>query len=100
MEIFGIIASILFIKGAIWQAVKCWREGHAAGISHSMIWSLLLGFLFMGTHVCAKFGWDSALMSSYIIQGICFVVIAKYKYFSVERGNGRKTRKEKRKESP
>lgn len=80
MTILGYVASILFIKGSAFQAWRCHKDGHARGISHGLIWSLLVGFICMGTHVMVNIGWDTALMSSYILQALCFLVIAKYKY--------------------
>jgi uncharacterized membrane protein len=78
-EYLGAIASFLFIKGSAMQAIKCFREGHARGISHGLIWPLLLGFAFMSAHVLNKVGWDLALMSSYVLQTTFILVTAKYK---------------------
>lgn len=78
-EYLGLIASFLFIKGSAMQAWKCYREGHARGISYGLIIPLLVGFCCMGTHVYVKIGWDVPLMSSYILQAVCILIIGKYK---------------------
>ena len=81
MELLGITASLCFVGGTLFQAVKCYKDGHAKGVSHGIIWTLLLGFILMGIHIMTKFGWDLALMGSLIGQIICFMVIARYKYW-------------------
>jgi len=80
IEYFGIIASILFILATAGQTVKSIREGHSKGISHILIWTLLIGFVLMTTYVISKIGWDLALLSSYILQFVLWVIVAKYKY--------------------
>ena len=80
IEYFGIIASALFVFATAGQAVKSIREGHSKGISHILIWVLLIGFILMTTYVISEVGYDFALLSSYILQFILWATIAKYKY--------------------
>jgi len=79
IEYLGPIASVLFISGAVSQAFKCYKDGHARDISHGLIWPLLVGFVFMGIHVLRTVGWDTPLMMSFILQAASISIIAKYK---------------------
>jgi uncharacterized protein with PQ loop repeat len=81
IKYFGIIASILFILATVGQVVKSIRDGHSQGISHILIWTLLVGFVLMTIYVISEIGWDSALLSSYILQFILWMITARYKYF-------------------
>jgi len=78
---FGAIASILFILATAGQTAKVVREGHAAGVSHILIWMLLVGFVLMVSYVIFNVGLDLILLSSYTFQAILWAIVARYKYF-------------------
>ncbi|MHA2280274.1 MAG: hypothetical protein ACXAC5_05415 [Promethearchaeota archaeon] len=84
IEYFGITASILFIFATAGQTAKSIREGHSRGVSHILIWTLLVGFILMTTYVISEIGWDIALLSSYTLQFILWTITAKYKYWPRE----------------
>ena len=84
IEYFGIIASILFILATAGQTAKSIREGHSRGVSHILIWTLLVGFVLMTTYVISEIGWDLALLSSYTLQFMLWSITAKYKYLPRE----------------
>lgn len=81
VNIFGYVAQFLFIFASLAQARKSYVEGHSEGISHGLIWSLIVGFVCMMYYVISKIGFDFVLMSGYIGQLTFCLVIAKYKYF-------------------
>jgi len=81
IEYFGITATILFCIATGVQACKSMYDGHSKGISHGLIWMVLIGFFLMTIYVIDKVGYDLILLSSYGVQGFLWAIIAKYKYF-------------------
>jgi len=80
----GLMASFLFIIATFSQVLKVVRDGHAKGLSYSLIWLLNVGFLLMLTYVIDHIGFDLALLSTYFLQLIGWIIIAKYKHFERE----------------
>jgi len=42
VEVFGWLAGVLFAVCVIPQALKCWNDGHAEGISSTFLWLWML----------------------------------------------------------
>ena len=81
IEYFGALASFLFIAATAAQTIKCIKQGHAKGISHALIWVLSVGFTCMIIYVIKTIGFDWILLSSYVLQYLLWLIIAKYRYF-------------------
>lgn len=81
IEALGSIATTLFLIATAFQTVKVMRDGHANGLSHVLIWMMLVGFSIMCLYVPLVIGWNDVLMVGYIGQLIMFLVMAKFKYF-------------------
>ena len=80
IEILGYFAAFLFISGAASQAVKSTRDGYS-DVSHGLVWSLIIGFMCMGTYTVQVLNSDPVLMTSYTLQTACMLVIGYFKYF-------------------
>lgn len=85
IDLLAQVAQGLFILATAAQAYKCYKEGHAKGISHILLWSLMTGYLIMLAYVQVKLGGDMILFAGYLGQMVLFVVIGKYKYFPRKR---------------
>lgn len=79
-EIFGWVGSLLLSVCSIPQAIQCYRQGHANGLSSHMIWLWGAGMFATFFYVLANA--DLPLTLNYGFN-IIFVwsVIARYKFF-------------------
>lgn len=83
-EIAGLIAQALFIMASGAQAKKSFSDGHSEGVSHGLIWMLLVGFLIMIWYVLSFIGGNLVLLSGYVGQLFFCLIIGKFKYFPRE----------------
>jgi uncharacterized protein with PQ loop repeat len=81
IDLLGYSAQGLFILASAAQALKAYQDGHSDGISHGLVWSLTIGFIFMMIYLAVKLSFDPVLMFGYIGQLAFCLIIAKYKYF-------------------
>ena len=81
VEWLGWIASGLFVSATAAQALTSYKNGHSEGVSHWLLWKLMVGFAFASTYVLVTIGWDWVLMSSYILQAFFWGVVIRYKYW-------------------
>ena len=77
-QILGWIGSLAFTLCAAPQAVRCWRQGHAEGLSSLFLCIWLMGEVCMLAAVPLQCGWVPWLMISYIGNTLCLLVIIRY----------------------
>lgn len=77
--ILGWIGSICFAVCGIPQAAQCARQGHARGISMLFLVLWLIGEICYATAMCMEFGWVWWMMTNYIFNTICLLVIFRYR---------------------
>ncbi len=80
IESLATIAQFLFLFGTISQARKCAKDGHADGLSHGLIWQLMVGFVIMTVYTIEVLNANPILLIGYIGQLLLFSIIVKYKY--------------------
>lgn len=81
IENLAYLASFLFVTATAAQAIKCWKDGNADGLSHILIWKLIVGFSIMTIYTVEVLNCDPVLMFAYTGQLSLFMIITKYKYF-------------------
>lgn len=81
IDVLAQFAQGLFIFATAAQAYKCYKEGHAKGISHLLLWSLMVGYLIMLVYVQMQIGGDWILFGGYLGQMLMFGIIGMYKYY-------------------
>ena len=80
LEILGWLGAGILGVRAMPQAYKCWKQGHADGISKSFLWLWIFGQLFMLAHF--SLGASSISMVVYSIYVLIVVsIIMWFKYF-------------------
>lgn len=87
IEALGIIGSLLFIASSAAQAVLSMKQGHSRGVSHIMLWAVMIGMTCWLIYAIAQVR-DYILISCLLGQGLCWGIVLKYKYFERRRGNG------------
>lgn len=80
-ELLGYLGSLSFVLATAAQAIKSIRQGHSRGISYWLLWILSFGYTCMIIYVLKTIGFDLVLLSSYILQFVLWIIIAKYLYF-------------------
>ena len=80
-QALGWLGSLAFMLCAIPQAVQCWRQGHARGISPTFLCIWLIGEVCMLTAVPMQCGWVPWLMMGYIGNTACLLIIFHYYLF-------------------
>lgn len=80
-NIIGYIGSLVLIVSAFPQVYKCYKEGHAVGISAAMILMWILGMNLMLLYVCIVYPTSYVLIGNYLINVIISLILFKYKYF-------------------
>lgn len=80
IDLFGSLASILFVTASTFQAYKSYVDGHSNGVSHGLIWGLIIGFIFMLIYLILKVQ-DGILIANTLGQLSMMIVVAKYKYY-------------------
>lgn len=80
-DIIGWIGSICFALCGVPQAWKCYKEGHALGLSGWFLILWLTGEACYITGVLMKFGWVDWMMFNYVINVFCIIAIIRYKLF-------------------
>ncbi len=80
IESLATIAQFLFLFGTISQVRKCVRDGHADGLSHGLIWQLIVGFFVMIIYTVEALNANPILLLGYVGQLLLFSIIVKYKY--------------------
>ena len=83
INLLGILGAICFAVCAIPQALKCYKEGNATGISKIYLWLCILGeiltLLYVVLTVC-----DILLILNYVSNLVFLLIVAKYKYFPID----------------
>ncbi len=78
-ETIGWIGSICFALCGVPQAWRCFRAGHAEGLSWLFLLLWLVGELCYIISVLASFGWVAWMMFNYVANILCILVILYYK---------------------
>ena len=81
VEVIGWIASLLFALCGVPQAIACYRQGHAEGISKLFMWTWFVAEILMQDKVLSNHGWDMPLLVNYWFNTIVVGIILKYVYF-------------------
>lgn len=81
IEFVGWFGSILFALCALPQALKCWNDGHARGLSNSFLWLWLLGEASMIVYTVFKLNGDLPLLFNYMLNMSFLMLIMRYKYW-------------------
>lgn len=81
IEIIGWIGSTLFALCGLPQAIQCYKQGHARGVSKLFLWMWLLGEILVQYYVYSKHGMDLPLLVNYWINTVFCLVIARYMYW-------------------
>jgi len=80
IELIGWTSQILFMISAAPQAIKCWQQGHAHGLSHGMLW-----LWFTGEILALVYGLLAVLplpiIINYCVNGIFMLIIMYFRYF-------------------
>jgi len=84
IDIIGWIGALAFTVCAWPQAIQCWQQGHARGISKILLWIWLAGEVAMLIATPLKLGWISWLMMNYIGNTSALLVIMRYRFFPSE----------------
>ena len=90
VEIFGWIAAVCFSLCALPQAVKCFQEKHAHGVSWGLLILWAVGEIFALLYVLPKK--DTPLILNYVNNLIFLAVILYYKIKGVRHERNRKRR--------
>lgn len=77
----SLFAQFLFVGATFVQCYKTYKDGNADGLSHGLIWMLLLGFVIMLCYTVVRLNSDAILLTGYIGQMLGFLFVAYYKYF-------------------
>ncbi len=77
----GWTAGLLFAFCGLPQAIQCYKQGHAKGVSSIFILMWLTGEILMQFYVIEKHGFDMPLLVNYWINTIFALIIVKYKYW-------------------
>lgn len=78
IELIGWIGSICFALCGAPQAIQCVRQGHACGLSHSMLALWFLGEICYIISVWATLGFILWMMANYILNLVWLSIIAYY----------------------
>lgn len=81
IEFIGIIGAICFSICAAPQALVCYKQGHAQGLNKLTLWLWFVGEVSTIVYVLETIGWDSILMSNYIINLLFLIIIIKFAYW-------------------
>lgn len=81
LELIGWVAGLLFAFCGLPQAIQCYKQGHAKGVSSLFIWMWTVGEVLMQVYVYSKHGLDLPLLVNYWINTLFCIVIIRYKYF-------------------
>lgn len=81
LNCIAIFAQFLFVGATFVQCYKVYKDGNSDGLSHGLIWMLILGFIIMLWYTIVRLNSDVVLLLGYIGQLVGFTWIAKYKYF-------------------
>ena len=81
IEYLATFATGLFLLGTASQTLRSIVDGHSDGVSHGLIWMLLVGFSIMIYYVINVLNSNPILLSGYIGQFLLISIVARYKYF-------------------
>lgn len=81
IDYMATFATFLFLLGTAVQSFKSVRDGHSEGVSHGLIWMLLVGFVIMDYYTIVRLNANAILLGGYTGQFILMCIVARYKYF-------------------
>lgn len=84
IEIVGWLGSVFLALCGLPQAIQCWRDGHANGISSSFLALWTSGEILAAAYVI-HLG-NAPLIVNYLINIISCLVILRYKLKPIESG--------------
>ena len=77
MEIIGWIGTICFAICGLPQALQCYRDGHAKGLSWSFLLLWFGGEVFTITYLWPKQDW--VLLTNYCLNFVSLIFMLRYK---------------------
>jgi len=80
IQLIGCIGAISFSLCAVPQAWQCFKQGHAKGLSPLFLLLWGLGEVCMTIYVLLTVGWDIPLLSNYLFNFACLLVMSYYRF--------------------
>ena len=80
IELLGWSASIIFAVSGLPQAYRCFRQGHARGLSRAMMWFVGEGLAISYGHLASL---PTPILFNYYVNFFSLCVIMRYRYFPV-----------------
>lgn len=81
IELFGWLAAACFSLCGLPQAVKCFKEKHATGVSWGFLWLWIFGEIFATIYVLPRR--DYPLLLNYFLNFVLICIILYYKFKGV-----------------
>ena len=81
IDYLAVFATCLFLAGTGFQMLRSISDGHSKGVSHGLIWMLIVGFVLMTYYVVERLDSNLILLGGYLGQLLMMSIIAKFKYF-------------------
>lgn len=80
IEFLGYLGSAVLVIASLPQVIKCYRDGHAHGLSAITVWLWTIGMFLLLMYVSLT-SLDLALLLNYLVNFIFASIMLKYKYF-------------------
>lgn len=80
IDIIGWTGNLIFAISGIPQAYKSIKQGHARGVSHTMLWLWAVGEILAMIYAYLKL-LPLPLLLNYLVNVISLVIILRYRYF-------------------
>lgn len=81
MDLLGWTGSALLALCVLPQCLKCYKQGHARGLSHLTLWCWLLGEICICIWTWVVLDGNLILVTNYALNLIGLAVIMYYRYF-------------------
>jgi len=79
VNLLGLVGTLAFALSALPQAWKCWRDGHARGVSAGLIALWFTGEICSAIYVLGAVSPKALLLVNYCFNALTVGVIAWYK---------------------
>lgn len=89
VELLGIIGGLLFMYSGIPVAWQCIKTKSATHLPQQLMWTVMLGAIFMLAYITLKLGFDWLVWAEYIITILVWLIVIYYRYFG-KQDNGNK----------
>jgi uncharacterized protein with PQ loop repeat len=79
IEVIGYVGAFAFAISALPQTLKCYKEGHADGLSRYFLALWLIGEISMIAYTIATIGYINPLMLNYGFNLVLLLIIIRFK---------------------